>query len=38
MDREDIRHSIILELALARRRMGDKPINEALGYKIFCYR
>ena len=36
-DREDIRHSIILELALARRRMGNKPINEALGYRIASY-
>lgn len=37
MDREDLRHSIILELALARRRMGDKPFNEALGYRIASY-
>jgi hypothetical protein len=37
MDREDIRHSIILELALARRRMGDKPFSEALGYRIASY-
>jgi hypothetical protein len=37
IDREDIRHSIILELALARRRMGNKPINEALGYRIASF-
>jgi hypothetical protein len=36
-DREDIRHSIILELALARRRMADKPFTEALGYRIASY-
>ncbi len=36
-DREDIRHSIILELALAKRRMSDKPFNEALGYRIASY-
>ena len=37
MDREDIRHSIILELALARRRMSNKPFSEALGYRIASY-
>jgi DNA-directed RNA polymerase specialized sigma24 family protein len=36
-DREDIRHSIILELALARRRMGSKPIGEAFMYRVASY-
>ena len=37
IDREDIRHSIILELALARRRMADKPFNEAFMYRVASY-
>ena len=33
-DRGDIRHSIILELALARARDGDKPFSEAMMCRI----
>ena len=33
-DRGDIRHSIILELALARARDGDKPFTEAMMCRI----
>lgn len=37
LDREDIRHSIILELALARVRDGDKPFTEAMMYRIASF-
>ena len=33
-DRGDIRHSIILELAMARSRDGDKPFSEAMMCRI----
>ena len=33
-DRGDIKHSIILELALARARDGDKPFSEAMMCRI----
>ncbi|APH12397.1 hypothetical protein ASJ33_04150 [Dehalococcoides mccartyi] len=33
-DRGDIRHSIILELAMARARDGDKPFSEAMMCRI----
>jgi hypothetical protein len=33
-DRGDIRHSIILELAMTRARDGDKPFSEALMCRI----
>ena len=36
-DRGDIRHTIILELALARARDGNKPFSEALMYRIASY-
>ena len=36
-DRGDIRHSIILELALARRRDGDKPFSMALMCRIASF-
>ncbi len=37
IDREDIRHNIILELALARRRMADKPFSPAFMYRVAAY-
>jgi hypothetical protein len=37
LDREDIRHSIILELALARVRDGDKPFTETMMYRIASF-
>ena len=37
MDRADIRHSIILELALARRRMANKPFNGPLCIELPAY-
>ncbi len=37
IDREDIRHNIILELALARRRMTDKPFSPAFMYRVASY-
>ncbi len=36
-DRGDIRHSIILELAMARARDGDKPFSEAMMYRIASF-
>ena len=36
-DRGDIRHNIILELALARRRDGDKPFSMALMCRIASF-
>jgi len=33
-DRGDVRHNIILELALARRRDGDKPFSEAMMCRV----
>ncbi|MEA4879253.1 MAG: hypothetical protein VB037_03625 [Dehalococcoides mccartyi] len=36
-DRGDIRHSIILELALARARDGNKPFSMALMYRIASF-
>jgi len=36
-DRGDIIDSIILELALARQRDGDKPFSEALRYRIASF-
>ena len=36
-DRGDIRHSIMLELALARRRDGDKPFSEAMMYRVASF-
>jgi hypothetical protein len=36
-DREDTRHNIILELALARARDGDKPFTEAMMYRIASF-
>jgi hypothetical protein len=36
-DRGDIRHSIILELALARRRDGNKPFSMALMCRIASF-
>ena len=36
-DRGDIRHSIILELALARRRDGDKPFSKAMMYRVASF-
>ena len=36
-DRGDIRHSIILELALARRRDGDKPFSEGMMYRVASF-
>jgi hypothetical protein len=36
-DRGDIRHSIILELALARHRDGDKPFNKAMMFRVASF-
>ena len=36
-DRGDIRHSIILELALARRRDGDKPFSQAMMCRVASF-
>jgi hypothetical protein len=36
-DRGDIRHSIILELALARARDGDKPFSEAMMCRVASF-
>ena len=36
-DRGDIRHNIILELALARRRDGDKPFSEAMMCRVASF-
>jgi hypothetical protein len=36
-DRGDIRHSIILELAMARARDGNKPFSQALMYRIASF-
>jgi len=36
-DRGDIRHNIILELALARARDGDKPDNPSWMYRIASF-
>ena len=36
-DRGDIRHNIILELALARRRDGDKPFSEGMMYRVASF-
>ena len=36
-DRGDIRHNIILELALARRRDGNKPFNEAMMFRVASF-
>ena len=36
-DRGDIRHSIILELALARARDGDKPFSKAMMYRVASF-
>ena len=36
-DRGDIRHSIILELALARRRDGDKPFSEGMMCRVASF-
>ena len=36
-DRGDIRHSIILELALARARDGDKPFSKAMMFRIASF-
>ena len=36
-DRGDIRHSIILELALARARDGDKPFSKALMCRVASF-
>jgi len=36
-DRGDIRHSIILELALARRRDRDKPFSEAMTCRVASF-
>ena len=37
IDRGDIRHSIILELALARRRDGDRPFTVAMMYRVASF-
>ena len=36
-DRGDIRHSIILELALVRRRDGDKPVSEGMMSRVASF-
>jgi hypothetical protein len=36
-DRGDIRHNIILELALARARDGDKPFSEAMMCRVASF-
>ncbi|GAI04673.1 unnamed protein product, partial [marine sediment metagenome] len=36
-DRGDIRHNIILELALARSRDGDKPFSEAMMCRVASF-
>jgi DNA-directed RNA polymerase specialized sigma24 family protein len=36
-DREDIRHDIIIELAKAKARDGDKPFTEAMMYRIASF-
>jgi len=36
-DREDLRHSIILELAIAQQRNGDKPLSDPTLYRIASY-
>ena len=36
-DRGDIKHNIILELALARARDGDKPFSEAMMCRIASF-
>jgi hypothetical protein len=36
-DRGDIRHSIILELALARARDGDKPFSQAMMCRVASF-
>ena len=36
-DRGDIRHNIILELALARARDGDKPFSKAMMYRVASF-
>jgi len=36
-DRGDIRHNIILELALARARDGDKPFSVAMMYRVASF-
>ena len=36
-DRGDIRHNIILELALVRRRDGDKPFSEGMMYRVASF-
>jgi len=36
-DRGDIRHSIILELALARARDGDKPFSKAMMFRVASF-
>jgi hypothetical protein len=36
-DRGDIGHNIILELALARRRDGNKPFNEAMMFRVASF-
>ena len=36
-DRGDIRHNIILELALARTRDGDKPFSEAMMCRVASF-
>ena len=36
-DRGDIRHNIILELALARARDGDKPFSKAMMFRVASF-
>jgi len=36
-DRGDIRHNIILELAMARARDGQKPFSQALMYRVASF-
>jgi len=36
-DRGDIRHSIMLELALARRRDGDKPFSQGMMCRVASF-
>ena len=36
-DRGDIRHTIILELALARARDGDKPFSKAMMFRVASF-
>ena len=36
-DRGDIRHNIILELALARRRDGDKPFSQGMMHRVASF-